>query len=317
MPKTKFTYVGIDVSKDHLDLSVTSESSRHKNTPTGVRSIVQLLKKTCSADAPALVVAEATSCYHRTLLKILQTADVAYFLINPKRARDFARSMGKLAKTDTIDAAMLAQVGEAQCLMPQAAPPESVEQLRDLLSLREHLVGNLRGWKARKKQDLGPTSTRYCKVEIRHLETRIKTLEAEIDVLIQADESLAERRRLILEVQGIGDLTAASMLGWMPELGTLTKKTAPALLGVCPYNCDSGGMRGLRRCYGGRFRARTSLYMASLSAARFNEELAPFYKRLVAEGKSVKKARVAVMRKLIIHLNTVLKDAPHPEFVIS
>ena len=112
-----------------------------------------------------------------------------------------------------------------------------------------------------------------------------------------------------------GNQAAAAMLGWMPELGALTKKTAPSLLGVCPCNCDSGAMRGRMRCYGGRFRARASLYMASLSAARHGTELAAFYHRLTSAGKPAKKARVAVMRKLIIHLNTILKPVPHAEFL--
>jgi transposase len=305
-----FAYLGIDVSKAHLDLCFGERRWRLPNDPSGFAAIVAFV----AGQPPGLrVVCEASGPYHRAMVAALQCAGIEVCVLNPRRARDFARACGQMAKTDDIDASVLAEYGRR--LRPEPTPPPDPEELRlaALLDRRDQLLGILTAESNRLQVTPAGPERRSIRAHMRFLRGQMETIGGHIDGLLQSTGPLAQRALRLQSTAGVGPTVAASLLTAMPELGRLSRGQAAALSGTAPLNRDSGQRRGTRTIHGGRGRARKALYMAALSASRHNPVLAPFYRRLRDKGKPPKVALVAVMRKLLIHLNSQLKDpAPQP-----
>jgi transposase len=306
-------YVGMDIAKATLDLHALSPSPQFRqftNSPAGHRA----LRRWLQGLGPIHVVCEASGGYERSVVLALQQAAVAVSVINPRQARDFARAQGRLAKTDQLDAQVLAEFGE--CLRPavSSAPSAAQRQLAELVSRRQQ-VQQLRGAEHnRLEHTTHPAVRRQVQRHLLGLERQLEQLDTWITELIDAEPTLTQKMARLCAVVGVGRITAAVLLATMPELGTLNRRQAAALVGVAPFNRDSGPRRGHRLIGGGRPVARRALYMAALVAAFANPRFKVFYQHLIAAGKAPKVALVAVMRKLIIVLNQLLKN---PEFQLT
>lgn len=306
------TYVGIDISKDALDVSLPGLSpSRFGTDATGVGRLVKELKK---QRCPVHVICEPSGGYERVLLEALWASSIAVSLVNAARVRSFARAQGYLAKTDEIDAGVLREFGEKLHPEVVTAPSPQRRRLAALVQRREQLV-NLVGME---EQRLGQTNEkvvrRLSEKLIKQLHQQVEELDEMIAQLIDDDDDLRGQSERLQQVKGVGKVTAATLLAELPELGALSRNEAGALAGVAPYNRDSGQLRGRRTIRGGRVKVRRVLYMAATVAARFNPILKAFYQRLVAAGKPKKVALTAVMRKLIVLLNQLLKN---PDFTLA
>jgi transposase len=303
-------YVGMDVAKATLDLhalTLPPQSRQFANSSAGHRALVRWLQGL----GPGHVVCEASGGYERPVVQALQQSALAISVVNPRHARDFARAQGRLAKTDRLDAQVLAQFG--QRLQPAATPALSAaqRQLAELVARRQQ-VQQLRSAEHNRLEHIThPAVRRQVQRHLRALDRQRQQLDVWITELVQAEPALAHKVGRLCAVVGVGRITAVVLLATMPELGTLNRRQAAALVGVAPFNRDSGPRRGHRLIGGGRAVARRALYMAALVAAFTNARLKVFYQRLVAAGKAPKVALVAVMRKLIILLNQLLKN---PEF---
>jgi len=301
-------YVGMDVAKATLDLQARTQpraqSRQFANTSAGQRALVRWLQTL----GPTRVVCEPTGGYERAAVEMLQAAGVAVSVVNARQVRDFARAQGRLAKTDRLDAAVLADYGV--CLRPpaRAALSRAQRQLAELVA-RRYQVQQLRTAEHNRLEQVShPAVRRQLQRHVAALDRQLEQIEGWIAELVRADESLAQKVARLCLVVGVGRITAVVLLATLPELGTLNRRQAAALVGVAPFNRDSGSRRGHRLIAGGRAAARRALYMAGLVAAFSNARLRAFYQRLVAAGKAPKVALVAVMRKLIILLNHVLHD---------
>lgn len=306
-------YVGMDIAKATLDLHHPGQpktpARQFANTAADHRQLVHWLQQ----GPPVLVVCEATGGYERGVVAALQEAGIAVALANARQVRDFARAQGRLAKTDRLDAAVLADYGRR--LQPTAAaqPSPAQRQLQEAITRRQQLQQVRLAEHNRLEHLQEPFLRRQLQAHLRALDRQLKQLDAWLADLVKHQEPLAQKVSRLCTVDGVGRVTALVLLATMPELGTLNRRQAAALAGVAPFNRDSGPRRGHRQIYGGRAVARRALYMASLTAAYHNDQLQPFYQRLVTNGKPKKVALVAVMRKLIIHLNHQLKSVtPQP-----
>jgi transposase len=303
-------YVGMDIAKATLDLHALSaprpQSRQFANSAAGHRRLVRWLQGL----GPAHVVCEASGGYERTVVSALQQADIAVSVINPRQARDFARAQGRLAKTDRLDAQVLAQFG--QSLQPPLTPAPSLAQrhLAELVARRQQLQQLRIAEHNRLEHATHPAVRRQLQCHVRALDEQLQQLKTWITALIQTDPTLAQKVARLSAVAGVGSITAVVLLATMPELGTLNRRQAAALAGVAPFNRDSGPRRGHRMIGGGRALARRALYMAALVAAFKNPRFQAFYQHLITAGKAPKVALVAIMRKLIILLNQLLKN-PH------
>ena len=305
-------YVGADVAKDSivlcgpplvLPLTITNDRPGH-------RALLARLRRNRTT---VHVVCEATGPYHRSFVAALHEAAVPVSVINPRLARDFARARNRLAKTDAIDAAALADFGRTLHPAPTPRPDPLALRLAELVGRRAELVEDRARETNRLELTRSAAITASLRRHLRHLTGQIEKLEALIAELVKTAAPLQAKVQRLVEVQGVGLLTAAALLAALPELGTLGKNQITALAGLAPFNRDSGLLRGTRSIFGGRRAARQALYMAAFSATRCNDVLRPFYQRLRAAGKPFKVALVAVMRKLLIHLNGLLKTtSPSP-----
>jgi transposase len=299
-------YVGIDVCKDRLDIYVHPTGQRLSvgNSREGLKR----LKRALAGLDVALVVMEATAKYHRLAQRTLAQAGLFVAIVNPLRARLFAEAAGALAKTDRIDARMLAVMGAALRLQARPPAPEQMEALQELVRTRSAATRDLTGLKNRR----GAAQTPFLKTELRrqigNLERSIARLSVEIERRIADDPALARRRQILLSIPSVGPAVAAVLLADCAELGALSAKATALLAGLAPIARDTGDTSGQRHIKGGRKTVRNALYMAALSAARANPPLKAFYQRLRAQGKKPKVALTAVMRKLIILANTLIKD---------
>jgi transposase len=228
-------------------------------------------------------------------------------VLNPRLARDFARARGRLAKTDAIDARLLADYGQTMQPVPTPRPDPQMTLLDDLVTRRAQLVEDRAKERTRLQQATCSEVRASLRQHIGHLDGQIKNLLARIAELVEASPSLKAKVQRLITVEGVGSLTASALLAALPELGTLSKNQVASLAGLAPFNRDSGAFRGTRSIRGGRIAVRTALYMAALTASRFNPILKAFYQRLKAAGKPHKVALTAVMRKLLIYLNALLK----------
>jgi transposase len=299
-------FVGIDVSKKHLDIAIRPKEVRFResNDDSGIQALIQRL----SPLAPKLILLEATGGYEILAAASLRQAGLPAHIINPRQVRDFARSAGTLAKTDTIDAAVLAHFAEV--LQPQLRPwPDAQQQeLAALMTRRRQLVEMMVMEKNRLAATPSPRVRKSLEVHLHYLKAQLKELEQDLDNFIRQSPIWLEKNHLLRSVPGVGPLTSQSLMAWVPELGTLNRKKIAALVGVAPFNRDSGQRRGKRTVWGGRARVRPPLYMATVTACRVNPVIRAFYLRLLAAGKSTKVALTACMRKLLTILNAILKQ---------
>ena len=298
-------FVGIDVSKDHLDISIrpTGEAFKGQNTDEGIEGIVARL----ASMNVTLVVMEATGGHEAKIASALAIRKIQVAVVNPREVKHFARALGKRAKTDAIDADVLARFGEK--LEPQARPlkDQDLRDLEALLARRKQLV-DMKVAEQNRLLLAAPHVKASIEEHIKWLKTQIKDSEMELRKRIQSTSMWREKDELLKSMPGIGKTTSARLLCCMPELGKLSRRQIGALAGVVPYNHDSGKLKGKRVCSGGRADVRCDLYMATLTVVRCNPVMKRYYERLVSQGKVKKVALVACMRKVLVTLNAMVRD---------
>lgn len=298
-------WAGVDVSKAHLDLGITGveEVGRFPNTEDGIRALVE-----CVVGAsPELVVLEATGGYEVPAAAALAGAEVPVVVANPRQVRDFARSTGQLAKTDGIDARMLALFAERVQPAVRSLPDEAARELDAVVGRRRQIIEMLTAEKNRLGFAL-PAVQKGIRKHIRWLERQLEEVDRDLDDLIRRSPVWQARSDLLQDVPGVGPNLARTLIAELPELGRLSGKEIAALVGVAPFSRDSGRMRGKRMIWGGRAPVRSALYMSIWSASKWNPVIRPFYERLRGAGKPAKVAQVACMRKLLTILNAMIRD---------
>lgn len=303
-------YAGLDIAKASLQLHLQSKAYDLPNTPAGHAQMIKRL-----AVVPGVhVVCEATGGYERGVVAALHAAQVPVSVLNPTRVRQFARAAGELAKTDPIDAAVLTAFGQA--FAPAATEARTAIEIKMLaLTTRRLQLLELRVAEAQRADTCAdPALRKLFTAWLAQVEKQTAKVEALIEELLGAETKLAGQVQRLDDISGVGRVTAVMVLATMPELGTLNRRQAAALAGLCPYNRDSGKWAGQRCISGGRAEVRRALYMAALSASRNNSLLKAFYDRLIAAGKPAKVALTAVMRKLIVLMNHLLKN---PKFSLA
>jgi transposase len=301
---TEPVVVGIDVAKDTLEVA-TSAAQRWScpNDPKGLRELRERLRAV-QAD---LIVLEATGGYETAAASTLVQANLPVVVVNPRQVRQFARALGQLAKTDRIDAGVLVQFG--QQVQPEVRPlPDAQTRLLDaLLTRRQQVLEMIGRERNRLELAVGPVRT-DIRETIAFLIKRLKHTDRELDEQLRQSPVWREKEKLLKAIPGVGRQMLLSVLATLPELGRTPRKQLAALVGVAPYNCDSGTLRGHRHCWGGRAQTRRVLYMATLSATRCNPQIRPFYRRLIAKGKPKKVALMACMHKLLLIMNAMVRD---------
>lgn len=310
-------FVGIDVSKEQLDMALRGRATRTwsvKYDDTGVQVLVKELRKL----APTLVVLEATGGQETHIVAALAAAKMPLAVVNPRQARDFARATGELAKTDAIDARILALFAERIRPEVRELPDDETRELDALMARRRQLVDIRVGERNRLHQAAAVVRSSVAE-HVAWLEERIDEVDAELQKRIRESSVWREKDRLLQSTPGIGQTTSMSLLAGVPELGRLNRQKVSKLVGIAPLNCDSGKFRGKRKIWGGRADVRAVLYMATLSATRHNPVIREFYQRLLTRGKLKKVALVACMRKLLSILNRMLQDGTtwNPTFALS
>lgn len=302
-------YVGIDVSKAHVDIGLGGLDSvrRFSNDAAGLRAASDWL----SACPVALVVMEATGCLHELAARVLRVGGFPVAVVNPGRVRNFARAKGRFAKTDRIDALMLAEYAATMQPVAGEERDDATQALGLLVLRRRQLVETLAAEQNRQGslpviiQDDGVDKS--FETVMMALVRAITAIERQIDDLIMASEAF-KTHRLMRTVPGIGPVNSQTLIAELPELGTLTRRQVASLVGLAPFSRDSGAFRGYRSIHGGRRQIRTVLYMATITAIRCNPNIKAFYDRLKDKGKKPKVAITACMRKLIVTLNAIVRD---------
>lgn len=300
-------YLGIDVAKDSLEVHLAGQSHSLANTAAGIGRLLKLISKQPDCDT-VHVICEATGGYERGLCAALNLREITLSVVNPRLVRDFARAQNRLAKTDRIDAAMLAAYGQAIKPAATQAPDAATVRLAQLASQRDVLVEERARHETRLHQAADPWIKKQILRLIATLGAEIARLEEVMGKLVEGNTPLAQKTQRLEQASGIGWRGAMCLCAYMPELGGLHRGQAAALAGLAPFNRDSGQWRGQRHISGGRAPVRRILYLASLNAARKNPVLKAFYQRLRAAGKPGKVAMTAVARKLLVLLNSALKN---------
>jgi transposase len=298
-------FVGIDVSKARLDVAIRPQAAAfdEPNDPAGVAALVARLE----ALAPALIVVEATGGLETPLVVALAAARLPVAVVNPRQARDFARAVGRLAKTDRIDAEVLAHFADAVRPAVRPLPDDDARRLDALVARRRQLVEMRTAEMNRLGSTTAPVIRLDLEAHIAYLAGQIDSLDGELQRAIEASDAWKGKDDLLRGVPGVGKVVSRTILATLPELGTLSNKRISALVGVAPVARDSGTLKGRRCVAGGRGPVRAVLYMAALTAKRFNPVLKAFYDRLTAAGKPPKVALTAVMRKLLTILNAMVR----------
>ena len=298
------TIIGCDLSRSWLDVHAlpAGKASRVANTPAAIAAWLAGL------EPDTLVVFEATSGCDRALIQALSAANIAYHRVNPRQAREFARATGVLAKTDRVDARLLAQMGRT--LEPEATTPPSPGRVRlaDLLRRRNQLVEMRKADKLRRHDAGQPDILADIESTIADFTRRIETIDKQIAELIAQSPELAEQARLLSAVPGIGPTVLATLLAELPELGTRCRRRIASLAGLAPHARESGTWRGKRRIWGGRRKVREALYMAALTATRRIPQLAALRERMKAAGKAPKTILIAAARQLLVILNAMMRS---------
>jgi transposase len=304
-PTAPVSAVGIDVSKRHFDVKLPSQAKTLKfaSDEAGLKELVGKLAEF----RQCLIVLEATGGYERRLVAELASADHRLAVVNPKRVRDFAKAHGQLAKTDPIDAHMLALFGERMQPRESEKPSEKQQELQQLVVRRRQVVALHTAESNRLDLATAKLARKGIRQLLSVLEKQLAGLDAEIARLIESDDDWKAKDELLQSVPGIGPATSAALLAELPELGQVNRQKIASLVGVAPFPCDSGIKRGLRAIRGGRRTIRCALYMAALTARRFNPALRAFAQRLKTAGKKFKVIMAACIRKLLVILNTMVQ----------
>ena len=302
--KQESTYVGIDVAKAQVDVAVRPTGQMWTITydDAGIQELVSQLKTL----EPALVLLEATGGLELPMVVALATAALPVVVVNPRQVRDFAKATGTLAKTDTLDAAVLAHFADA--IRPDVRPLRDAETqvLASLVARRHQVVAMLVSEKNRLRRAISAVRPRV-EAHIAWLEQELEDLDQGLRQTLRQSPLWREKDDLLRTVPGVGEQLSLTLLAYLPELGTLDRRQVAALVGVAPFNRDSGTLRGKRTVWGGRARIRAVLYMGALVASQYNPVIRDFYRRLLAAGKPKKLALTACMRKLLVILNSMLK----------
>jgi transposase len=297
------TYTGVDISKENLDIAFNTikEKWRMNNNPAGIKKAVELIRR----KYPVLVVFEATGGLELPFWQALTEAGIKAAPVNPRQIRDFAKAKGILAKTDNIDAQVIAQYGQA--MQPQSQAFPDTQELKEMIARRSQIIGMITAEKNRLKAARRARIQQDIKINIEWLKSRLDGVDQDLEKAIKSNPEWRQKYELLESTPGIGNTTAISLVAGFAELGKLNRHQIAALAGVAPFNRDSGMMRGKRMVWGGRPRIRCALYMATLVATRWNPVIRKFYQRLCGEGKAKKVALTACMRKLLLILNSMLK----------
>lgn len=293
---------GIDVSKDWLDVALGSESLRVANEAAGVSGLIERLQ----AMNAELVVMEATGGYETQAASAIAGAGLKLAVVNPRQVRDFAKATGRLAKNDRIDAQVIAAFGQA--IEPEIVrlPDEQTRELQALVLRRSQLVG-MRVQESNRLVLMQGAMRKQIKSHIAWLDRAIDEMNTDLTARLRQSPAWREKDELLRSMKGIGPITSGTLMSSLPELGELDRRSIAALVGVAPFNRDSGAFRGRRAIWGGRAHVRHMLYMAATSAIRSNPVIKPFYERLIARGKPHKVATVACMRKMLTILNAMVR----------
>jgi transposase len=303
----------VDVSTERLEVCVRRgrEAKEHEHTfgvcndPAGTQTLLARLLE----ERPALVIVEATGGFERPVAATLAAAGLPIAVVNPRQARDFARATGRLAKTDRIDAQILARFAQAVRPAPRPVPEEEAQALAEITARRRQLVGMLTAENSRLGAATTKTVRRRIEAHLRWLEKELSRTDRDLEEAINESPTWRNNEELLRSVPGVGPVLARTLLAELPELGSLPPKQLAALVGVALLNRDSGAFRGRRAVWGGRATVRAALYMGALVATRHNPQIKEFYERLLGAGKPRRKvALVACMRKLLIILNAMLKN---------
>lgn len=303
-------YFGLDVAKLTLQLDLAGQSQALANDAKGHARLLKLLRPHPGAH----VVCEATGGYEQPVVRVLQLAQISVSIVEAGRVRHFAKAKGLRAKTDPIDAAVLSEYGRALQPAPAIAPTPSQARLAAVSARRLQLLSTLMAQTNRADHYTDPLCVRQARQLRQLLEKQIAACDTALAEIISADETLQTKAQRLDAIPGVGAVTAATVLAELPELGKISDLAAAALVGVAPYNRDSGGQTGTRHIAGGRCAVRCALYMATLSAVRHDAILKAFYLRLRAAGKKPKVALVACIRKLTVLMNRLLKN---PNFQLA
>jgi transposase len=298
--------VGIDVSKQHLDLDEypTKNLRRFEYTTEGIEA----LRKQLQQRTPCLIVIEATGGIEQLLVAELAAAKLPVVVINPRQARDFAKSTGQLAKTDAIDARILAHFGFAVRPPLRPLPDENALELQEFLARRRQLIQMRTAELNRQQQTRNTKVKASVQTVLETLERQLKDIDRELDQRLKDSPVWHQTDELLRSTKGVGPQTARTLIAELPELGQLSRQKIAMLVGVAPINRDSGSFRGKQTIWGGRASVRSALYMATLSAIRFNPVIKNFYQQLVLRGKNKKLALIAAMHKLLTILNALIRS---------
>lgn len=298
--------VGIDVSKANLDVCIlpAKERFRLSNSETGVKELIARLTRF----KEAIVVLEATGGLESYVAAALGTAGFKVAIVNPRQVRDFARALGRLAKTDRIDAEILALFGERVRPEARPLPDAALRALEALITRRRQLIEMLGAERNRLTQIDDRDVSKRIQRHVKWLQQELKAIDNDLDDTIHRTPLWRAKDDLLRSVPGVGQVTSYTLIAEFPELGSLSRKQAAALCGLAPFNVDSGTSLGRRRIWGGRASVRSVLYMAALVASRRNPAIRDFYQRLLRAGKPKKLALLAAARKLLITLNAILRD---------
>jgi len=301
-------FVSIDVSSQQLDMAYHGQEAVYTvtNDDQGIHDLVQRLQR----GQVVLVVLEATGGYEAQVVAALAAAGLPVAVVNPRQVRDFAKATGKLAKTDAIDAGVLAHFAQAVRPQPRPLSDQETRQLQQLLARRRQVVEMLTAERNR-LHTCGKGVRSRIEAHIDWLNQELKRLDEELQDRLRNSPLWRQKDRLYRSVPGVGSVLSCTLLAELPELGNLNRKQIAALVGVAPLNRDSGKLHGRRCIWGGRAQVRAVLYMAALSATRFNPVIKAFYERLIAAGKVPKVAITACMRKLLVILNAMTRDGTH------
>jgi len=303
---TSYPHLGIDVSKHELEVAVHGQrrTGRFANDAEGISRLVARIVE----HQPALVTLEATGGYERPLVMALHEAQLPVAVVNPRQVRDYAKALGLLAKTDQIDACVIARFGHDVQPRCQEKPDENRAKRAELAARRRQLIKMRNAESNRLKQTFDPAVAESIRQIIASLDQQIKQIEKQQHEALAADKQAQRQAKVLQSVDGVGRVTAQTLINELPELGRASRASISALVGVAPFNQDSGKMRGQRSIRGGRANVRNVLYMATLTAIRCNPVIRQHYQQLIARGKKFKVAMTACMHKLLIHLNRLMAD---------
>lgn len=298
------SYIGIDTGKKELHLGTTQRCLKvFDNTIAGHKQLIERVRTL----KPTLVAIEASGGYEHAIVDAMQDADLPIAVVPPGCVRYFAKSAKVLAKTDAIDATIIARYAQAHQISPTPKTPESTRKLRALRDRRQQIVQDRVREENRLETCADREIVRQLRASIKRLNAHEKKLDERIQKFVKADEQLSAKTAIMTAVTGVGVQTATTVLAYLPELGSLNRQQAAALVGIAPHPRESGSWKGKRRIFGGRAAVRKALYMAAKSAARFCPVIREFYQRLREAGKPYNLALIACARKILVHLNTLIR----------